>query len=450
MSEPLERTPSAFRLNLEQQKKRARELLNAAKAGDTEALAKLARAHGRHIDAPKLVDAQFAIARELRFASWARLKAHIAAMDRQWTAITDHGAAPDAGMRTLHLRCGHDIQNTLSEAGFVGDFHAHITPYCQGPVTAGPDRHERMARFIVDSFDAIGGGRGYSFRVDIAGDGAGVGPVDTPTYEQILAAERRQEEVLARMADEYERVVIWMEHDSWDQLILVRLLAHFATARRPRVLELIAVDEYPGATRFLGVGQLPHEALRLLWETRRPVTPAQLALGAEAWQALTSPDPTPLAALAASGTPALPILAPALHRHLRELPAIHTGLGLTEELILRIIADEGTTTLGRVFWILQNGREPLPYLGDSGVAYIVCEMERASESPLVRAEGAPGERIFANRLTLTDAGRAVLNGRRDWHELAPRPRWVGGVHVRPGEPGWRWDEASRTPVRSAR
>jgi hypothetical protein len=71
-------------LNLEQQKKQARELLRAARAGSTDALARL---RGRHVrwanvdDAgvrqeAALHDAQFVIAREQGFASWTKLKAY--------------------------------------------------------------------------------------------------------------------------------------------------------------------------------------------------------------------------------------------------------------------------------------------------------------------------------------------------------------------------------------
>jgi hypothetical protein len=82
MTDPTVRAHSAFCLNLEQQKNRAKELLRAAKAADADALSRLAkvrrdsRAHDSP-DAPwatvKLAGAQFAIARELRFASWAKL-----------------------------------------------------------------------------------------------------------------------------------------------------------------------------------------------------------------------------------------------------------------------------------------------------------------------------------------------------------------------------------------
>src|SRR5262245_46126652 len=118
---------SAFRLNLEQQKNRAKDLLRAAKAGDPQALQRLAANRD-----PRLADAQLTIARELRFASWPKLKAHIAQLDRQREAIDGRQPAPDADLKTLHLRCGSDIRQTLRDAGFSGDFLEHSNPYCQG------------------------------------------------------------------------------------------------------------------------------------------------------------------------------------------------------------------------------------------------------------------------------------------------------------------------------
>ena len=42
------------------------------------------------------------------------------------------------------------------------------------------------------------------------------------------------------------------------------------------MLELIAADEFPGSQRYIGLGQLPSEGLRLLWLSRKPVTPHNL------------------------------------------------------------------------------------------------------------------------------------------------------------------------------
>lgn len=275
MTDRKQRTPSAFRFNLEQQKNRAKELLRAAKASDANALSRIAavfgdkftRTRGLLSTTFKLVDAQLVIAKELRFTSWAKLKVHIESMTRQRAAIDQKQFVPDNELKTLHIRCGSDIQNGLIEAGFMGDFLEHSTPYCMGPVTNGADRHELMARFITDTFGELKGGL---------------------KYEDVLQGCKQDDERLNVSAKNYERVVIWVEHDSWDQLMLARMLAHYANAQRPRVLELIVVNEFPGAQRFIGIGQLPAEALRLLWSTRKSITSAQLDLGNEVWNALAS------------------------------------------------------------------------------------------------------------------------------------------------------------------
>jgi ankyrin repeat protein len=74
--------------NLEQQRKRAKDLLKALRAGDAEALVRVRRSHPRLAGSrsqtivadAQLTDAQWVIAREYGFASWARLKAHIEAL----------------------------------------------------------------------------------------------------------------------------------------------------------------------------------------------------------------------------------------------------------------------------------------------------------------------------------------------------------------------------------
>ena len=45
-------------------------------------------------------------------------------------------------------------------------------------------------------------------------------------------------------------------------------------------------------------------------------------------------------------------------------------------------------------------------------------------------------------IELTDAGRAVLEGRADYIKLNGIDRWIGGVHLT-SENVWRYDPASR-------
>jgi hypothetical protein len=318
----------------------------------------------------------------------------------------------DGDIPTLHIRCGSDIRETLRAAAFSGDFLEYADPICQGPVPDTDDLVEHRARFLADAFGSL---MGF-------------------TAAQSLARLRDEEQRLdaARFRD---RVVLWFEHDSHDQLILARVLAHFADGSLPGRLELICIDRHPSVERFLGLGQLEPEALAPLWPGRTAVTRAQLELGRAIWAALRRDDPRELQAIAATGTPALPLAAPALRRHLRELPGAGDGLSLTQRLILRILADGGPLSIGRLFAPLQR-LDPLPFLGDLGFLHIVEQM-----APTGTLTIAPGDKPFARMAAIMDIGRDVLAGRTDFLSLHPAERWIGGVRIDPSRRAWRIDSA---------
>jgi hypothetical protein len=423
---------SQYRLNFEQQGKRAKELLKAARAGDSEALA-------RFKSPPKLAEAQYLIAKELRFESWAALKRHIAVMALARAAMNI--SVLDSDLRTLHIRCGSDLQSSLPEAGFRGDFYEHNYPYLIGPVREGPDCLRQRARFIVDAYDDL---------FDPPLQSAGY----LPAVEGQLKSLEDQERQLHDSA-EYERVVLWFEHDCYDQLTQIRLLGHYAVQRRPPRLELVNIGDFPGSRRFIGLGELPPEALRMLWTTRKPVSPEQLQLGLTTWRALANPDPRPLAAIMRSHTPALPLLATSLHRHLRELPSTVNGLSFTEEMALKSIAEPpeqwgGTANLnkiaGRMLWVT----DPLPGQGDWHVRLRVLGMEAQSGRVFTRSpgldNGGNARPPWTDVFVITELGRSVLRGEMDFRSLDPPPRWVGGVEIAPGNVDWRWDEAKRDAV----
>lgn len=315
---------------------------------------------------------------------------------------------------------------SLQEAGFGGDFYEHNYPYLIGPVREGPGCLEQRARFVVDNY------------ADVR---------DPPLqYDAVLRGLERDEERLHASA-QYERVVIWSEFDCYDQLVLARLLAHYATHDKPQRLELINVGAYPGAARFLGLGQLPPESLRMLWADRRPATPDALRTGLDTWHALIATDPLALVRVMHSGTPALPLLAKALHRHLRELPSHFNGLSLTEEIVLQLLA-EREMNLSHLWGQATYERDPLPGQGDLQLRDRVLAMESTrvyERRPGVARNGearAPWTDVF----TLTDLGRAVLAGTVDFRSLQPPPRWVGGVQIGRGFTDWRWNETARNAV----
>jgi hypothetical protein len=268
---------------------------------------------------------------------------------------------------------------------------------------------------------------------------ADTGTVSDVDYDAFLAELTDADRRLAASAKTYARVVIWTEHDSHDQLSLIRCLAHYARTRPPRVLELISVNHFPGSRRFIGLGQLPPEAMWLLWNRREVIDAERLSVGAAAWAALTSADPRALAAIARTRTPALPHLGPAVHRHLQELPSSVNGLSLTQSLLLQILARE-PASVGDLWRVSQSELEPMPFLGDTMFLHILNQMGRAHPAVYERSVLDP-ERPSSDRLAITQTGREVLQGVTDWLSLQPPLRWLGGVRIDPSTPNWRWDEA---------
>lgn len=150
-----------FHINFEQQKKRAKELLCDLKTGDQSAIERFKQHHPKSASLspddiiatlPRLSEAQLLIARELGLPSWAKLKAHAETMEAAGQAIKTGGKAPDANLKTLHIRCGSDIRKTLPAAGFIGDFLEYSNPYCQGPIVDGADFLTCRAEFLSTSY----------------------------------------------------------------------------------------------------------------------------------------------------------------------------------------------------------------------------------------------------------------------------------------------------------
>lgn len=413
------------RLNLEQQKKRAKELMKAVRMGAPEALARLQEQHPRGERlAPaeaQLADAQAAIAREAGFASWAKLKAHTERLSQARSEMDRPEAAPDTA-KTLHVRCGSDLRSALERGGFVGGFLEFADPYCQGPVRDLPEPAlvELRAGYIAEAYRIL---------------------------PDVVAKKLQREYAAWADLSAWDEVVLWFEHDSYDQLILARLLATLPAGANAF---LVCVDRTPGVARFLGLGQLAPEVLRLFYESRTPVEERHRQLGRAVWSALADPTPEALHRISVRGTPAVPLMAGAMARHLRELPSLATGLSLTEQLTLDLLADSGALPAKTLFKQLTREREPLPYLGDA-MFWAVLRALGSVASPLIEAPAAGRhDTSWAERtISLTPAGQAVRTGRADWLALGPPVRWVGGVEIDPEKPCWRWDEAAGRPVLTA-
>jgi hypothetical protein len=312
----------------------------------------------------------------------------------------------------LHILNGDCVAGALRAAGVPGTLAAWADPLCEGPLpstTSAEAWRDARAQYLADA--------GYASR------------------DQAAAQLARWNEPL-EAAERYQEIVLWFEHDLFDQVLLVRHLAWFARRAHP-TLSLICLGSHPEVSPFHGLGQLKPAQLAALLPTRQPVTPVALALGKRAWQAFTADSPGPLQALLDGETAALPFLAGAVRRYLEEYPATGTGLGRTERQVLEELV-AGPSEPDRLFAALAL-REERIFLGDASFWRLLRDLA-AGPVPLVRLEVVPAPgRLPHGRVYLTPAGSGVLAGGVDRVRLGGLDRWHGGVHLRDGAVPWRWD-----------
>jgi hypothetical protein len=318
----------------------------------------------------------------------------------------------------LHVTNGDIVAEGIAQAGIAGETLSWADTLHEGPVPAGLDAAELRAvraRFLAE----CGWGDAEAIETDLRA-----------RDERVLAAQGR------------ELIVLWFEHDLFDQLQLLQ------------VLDML--DDTGGVTavladRFLGAME-PAELAGLSRE-RTPVTTEQLALARLAWSAVRATEPVAVEAMLRTHTDVLPHLAPALRRLLQELPAVGDGLSCTERNALEALA-AGARTPTEVFIEAQKAEEA-PFLGDAWMWRKLWEMGHGDRRLVEQRDGRPlgtpppfpeGEGFEEREIQLTDTGRAVLAGEADRAELVPLDRWIGGVHVTGPAPAWRWDRGARRAV----
>jgi redox-sensitive transcriptional activator SoxR len=340
--------------------------------------------------------------------------------------LARRGASPAARPARLHVTNGESAGNTLRQTVLGGAVLSWNDALHAGPVPALPRREllRTRARFL-------------------AGCGWGSG-------QAILSSlERRDRQLLEALRNEVP-VVLWFEHDLFDQLQLVDALA--LARESGSAPELVVVGSFPGKPSFAGLGELSADELETLWPSRHPAEPAELDAAARAWAALREPEPTALADWATREHAELPFLAAALRRLLEELPAPRDGLSRTERHALQVVA-AGASTPPAAFVAAQR-LEEAPFLGDTWFYRALVPLGQGEARLLETAGGDPlpvppplgDPQSFARlELRLTAVGDRVLRGEADRVERVGLDRWVGGTHVTAVHAP-RWDPGAQRLV----
>ena len=330
----------------------------------------------------------------------------------------------------LHVTNGESAGNTLRQTAIGGAVLPWQDVLHEGPVPALP-RQELLrtrAGFLAD----CGWGRQQAL---------------------MSSLERRDRQLLEALHDDVQ-VVLWFEHDLYDQLQLLDVLALAHTAQAAP--ELIVIGSFPGKPSFAGLGELTASELETLWPSRRRAEPAALQAATRAWAAVQAPEPTSMAEWATRQTTQIPFLAPALQRLLEELPAPTDGLSATERRALEVIAS-GARTPPAAFVATQR-LEDAPFLGDTWFYRTLSALGQDTNRLLETDDGTPlppppprsdGQRFARLQLRLTATGARTLGGEADRVELLGIDRWIGGTHLTPHNT-WRWHPTNRELIRPSR
>lgn len=231
--------------------------------------------------------------------------------------------------------------------------------------------------------------------------------------------ERR--DALVRRANEFDEVVLWFEHDLYDQLQLLQTLTALEELDlEPGRVSVVQTDHYLA-------GMTVDEICPLL-PRRRNATPAIFKSARRTWERFTSSSASDLYAAAGEDAIGLPFLRSAMRRLCEEYPWSRDGLSRSQRQALYAAA-QGPARPDELYARAQS-REEAYFLGERVFAKILEDLTAGDGALLEEEEGT---------LVPTALGRRVIAGDADWLDEHAIDRWVGGVHL-VSDSVTRWDD----------
>ncbi|MBW7973059.1 hypothetical protein [Bradyrhizobium sp. BR 10289] len=240
-------------------------------------------------------------------------------------------------------------------------------------------------------------------------------------------------------------IELWFDSEPNSQLLLIWILDYLRS--EPSVSGSLRLRHVDFDLRGANPADIRHRDVRSL-----DIAEGDLEIASMAWEAYRAPTPELCAGLLDRPLGKLSLLRPAMEDLLAELPSPATGLGATEAGLLELIASGHNRTdelfrpgvLGtRVFdpWELGGLLEGLAFGPAPAIAGLDGKLATLDPDD-ARGRNAAFRR---SRLSLTEFGRAVLEGREDFRRHNPIKRWWGGTLLT-NDRLWRWDRESRSLI----
>ncbi|MFA8342922.1 MAG: DUF1835 domain-containing protein [Rhodothermaceae bacterium] len=225
--------------------------------------------------------------------------------------------------------------------------------------------------------------------------------------------------------ENYENIILWFEHDLYDQLQLLQVLDWIDNSEINSNFFLICEDQY--------IGESSADLLAKNYSVKEKLNNKTIKLGSELWKTFCSNDPKEVEKILEQDTRNLPFINAAIKRLLQEFPDEYNGLSRSEAQILEIVEEEGKTP-GEIFRTFLGMENP-KYHGDWIVFSYIHKM-CSSEHPLLKysngTKSFPAEneeKFLKETIEITPKGKEVLQGRKNNLSVNGIDKWIGGVHL---------------------
>ncbi len=254
-----------------------------------------------------------------------------------------------------------------------------------------------------------------------------------------IRADFARRDAVFQSASDRQELVVWFEHDLYDQLQLLQVLHELARRPAEGAVSFIQHDTF--------IGMDAPEGLAGAFAARVPLPPSLVEWGAALWHAFTMPTPAGLEAAIHDSDAGYPHLHNALVRLAEMYPDVRQGLSRTERSVVEGVAAGVVDPVG--LFRRTQAEEEAAFMGDWSFWSVIGGLLEG-ESPLLAAdrpfkpppEAENVQELPATRLSLTPFGEAVRAAEVNRVRRAGIDRWIGGTRLH-RDAVWFWEERGR-------
>jgi hypothetical protein len=223
---------------------------------------------------------------------------------------------------------------------------------------------------------------------------------------------------------------VWAATGNTDQL-MISFVLHLVAISGGDItnVHVIQFEKHAeSGQRVRGTGELSTDEIRA-HPAPKKLIPTELAAYRDAWVAVTSPEPGPIAAFAARHPNSPWYLRDAVSKVLRRYPDRATGLNFWDRRLLQDAQSHGPKAASAIAHTIDAMAEDGDLVGDLYTFSRLLGMCSSSlPQPLLNFNGSR-QQIGRAEVTLTEFGAQVLSGEASAHPVNPINDWAGGVHL---------------------